>query len=110
EKVTPELVNFMITHGKGLVCTTITSDRAKALNLDMMVDENSYPFKTAFTVSDDHEGTETGSSAFERAETIQAFINEHTKANELKRPGHVFPLIGKEGCVFVFKQKTAYEL
>src|SRR5690625_2084125 len=110
EKVTPELVNFMITHGKGLVCTTITSDRAKALNLDMMVDENSDPFKTAFTVSVDHEGTETGISAFERAETIQALINDNTKANEFKRPGHVFPLIGKEGGVFVRKGHTEASL
>src|SRR5699024_3903383 len=110
EKVTPELINFMITHGKGLVCTTITSDRANELNLDMMVNENSDPFKTAFTVSVDHENTETGISAFERAETIQALIDKNTKASEFKRPGHIFPLIGKKGGVFVRKGHTEASL
>ncbi|MBU5465949.1 bifunctional 3,4-dihydroxy-2-butanone-4-phosphate synthase/GTP cyclohydrolase II [Virgibacillus sp. MSJ-26] len=106
EKATPELINFFITHGRGLVCTTITSDRARKLNLNMMVDENTDPYGTAFTISVDHEKTETGISAFERAETIQALIDEKSVAEDFKRPGHVFPLIAKNGGVFERKGHT----
>jgi len=106
EKATPELINFFITHGRGLVCTTITGDRARELNLNMMVDENTDPYGTAFTISVDHEKTETGISAFERAETIQALIDEKSVAEDFKRPGHVFPLIAMDGGVFERKGHT----
>ncbi|WP_449536812.1 bifunctional 3,4-dihydroxy-2-butanone-4-phosphate synthase/GTP cyclohydrolase II [Ferdinandcohnia sp. Marseille-Q9671] len=99
EKTTPEVINFMITHGRGLVCTPITESLAKKLSLDPMVGHNTDPHGTAFTVSIDHKTTTTGISAHERATTIIELLNPETKASDLKRPGHVFPLIAKEGGV-----------
>lgn len=99
EKVTPEIINFMITHGRGLVCTPITRVLAQKLNLDPMVTENTDPHGTAFTVSVDHETTTTGISAFERATTIKELLNPESTASNFKRPGHVFPLIAKDGGV-----------
>lgn len=99
EKVTPNMINFMITHGKGLVCTTVTESLAKKLNLDMMTDDNTDPYSTAFTVSIDHKETSTGISAYERALTIQKMIEPNAKAEDFKRPGHIFPLIAKSGGV-----------
>lgn len=99
DKATPEVINFMIKEGRGLVCTSITEDIAKKLHLPLMASENTDPFGTAFTVSIDHESTTTGISAYERSATIQAMIDPDTKADAFKRPGHVFPLIAKEGGV-----------
>jgi 3,4-dihydroxy 2-butanone 4-phosphate synthase / GTP cyclohydrolase II len=99
EKTTPEVINFMITHGRGLVCTPVTEERAAKLNLVPMVDRNSDPHGTAFTVSVDHKHTTTGISAQERAMTVQALIDEDTKPADFQRPGHIFPLIAKDGGV-----------
>lgn len=99
DKVTPEMINFMITHGKGLVCTAVTKKKAEKLDLSLMVDKNTDPYGTAFTVSIDHETTSTGISAYERAVTIRALTEKNVTSNEFKRPGHVFPLIAKENGV-----------
>jgi 3,4-dihydroxy 2-butanone 4-phosphate synthase/GTP cyclohydrolase II len=99
EKTTPEVINFMITHGRGLVCAPITEERAESLGLVPMVDRNSDPHGTAFTVSIDHKHTTTGISAPERAMTVQALVDDDTKPTDFQRPGHIFPLIAKEGGV-----------
>ncbi|SDH10036.1 GTP cyclohydrolase II /3,4-dihydroxy-2-butanone 4-phosphate synthase [Alteribacillus persepolensis] len=99
EKVTPETINFMITHGRGLVCAPILEDRAQQLELVPMVDHNTDPHGTAFTVSIDHRSTTTGISAHERADTIKAMLDPNSKSHDFKRPGHVFPLIAKNGGV-----------
>lgn len=99
DRVTPETINFMITHGRGLVCTPITEQRAKELELVPMVDHNTDPHGTAFTVSVDHKSASTGISAKERADTILSLVDKKTRPLDLKRPGHVFPLIAKEGGV-----------
>ncbi|MBP1942075.1 bifunctional 3,4-dihydroxy-2-butanone-4-phosphate synthase/GTP cyclohydrolase II [Cytobacillus luteolus] len=99
EKTTPETINFMIKHGRGLVCTPITEELAKKLDLNPMVSHNTDPHGTAFTVSIDYKSTTTGISAHERATTIQQLINPNTKAVDFKRPGHIFPLIAKPGGV-----------
>src|SRR5699024_1003463 len=84
----------------------ITSERARELNLDRMTDEITDPYETAFTVSVDHQSTETGISAFERATTIKSLVDKNAMASDFKRPGHVFPLVAKEGGVFVRKGQT----
>lgn len=99
EKTTPEIINFMITHGRGLVCAPITQERAEKLGLVPMVDRNSDPHGTAFTVSIDHKHTTTGISAPERAMTVNALIDDETKPADFQRPGHIFPLIAKDGGV-----------
>jgi 3,4-dihydroxy 2-butanone 4-phosphate synthase/GTP cyclohydrolase II len=101
EKVTPEIINFMATHGKGLICVPLTEDRCKDLDLDLMVGRNTDPLKTAFTVSVDlsGQGNTTGISASDRARTIQALVNKDTVPDELSRPGHIFPLRSKRGGV-----------
>lgn len=101
EKVTPEMVNFMATHGRGLICTPLTENRCKELELGMMVNNNTDPMETAFTVSVDlrGKGVTTGISASDRALTIKALINKETKPFDLARPGHIFPLKAKEGGV-----------
>ncbi|MBU9724020.1 MULTISPECIES: bifunctional 3,4-dihydroxy-2-butanone-4-phosphate synthase/GTP cyclohydrolase II [Bacillaceae] len=99
EKATPEVINFMITHGRGLVCAPITTDLAKKLDLIPMVDVNTDPHGTAFTVSIDHKDTTTGISAHERSLTIKALIDDMTKPIDFKKPGHIFPLIAKDGGV-----------
>ncbi len=99
EKATPDMINFMITHGKGLVCTAITSDIAKAAGLELMKQNSTDPLSTAFTVSIDHITTSTGISAPERSTTIKALADRNVTADEFKQPGHVFPLIAKEGGV-----------
>lgn len=95
EKVTGEKINFMATYGKGLICMPITEEKAKKLNLNPMVEENTDNHNTAFTVSVDHISTTTGISAFERAETIRKVL-ESDNPLEFRRPGHIFPLISKE--------------
>lgn len=99
ENVTAEMINFMITHGKGLVCTPIKSDLAEKLELAPMAGKNTDPFGTAFTVSIDHAETKTGISAEERAQTIKKMIDRDSEAEDYKRPGHIFPLIAKAGGV-----------
>lgn len=100
EKITPEIVNFMVTHGKGLVCTPITQERAAQLGLPSMVAHNRESFRTAFTVSvDATKGVTTGISAHDRAKTIRLLSNPKTKPDDLVRPGHIFPLQAKQGGV-----------
>lgn len=101
EKVTPEMINFMATHGRGLICAPLTENRCKDLDLAMMVHNNTDPMETAFTVSVDlrGNGVTTGISASDRAKTIMALIDPETKPYHLARPGHIFPLIAKQGGV-----------
>ena len=99
--VTPEIVNFMATHGRGLICAPLVEDRCEALNLDLMVQSNSATYETPFTVSVDliGYGCTTGISASDRSKTIQALIDPNTKPDELGKPGHIFPLKAKKGGV-----------
>jgi len=99
EKATPDVINFMITHGRGLVCVPVTEELAARLELDPMVTHNTDAHGTAFTVSIDYKTTTTGISAYERAATIQALLDPDVKASDFKRPGHIFPLIAKKGGV-----------
>ena len=101
ENVTPEMINFMATHGRGLICAPLTEKRCKELELGMMVHNNTDPMETAFTVSVDlrGNGVTTGISASDRAKTVKALIDSNTKPFELARPGHIFPLKAKEGGV-----------
>ena len=101
ELVTPEIINFMATHGRGLICAPITENISKRLGLNLMVGTNTDPQDTAFTVSIDLKGSgvTTGISASDRAATIRALIDKKTKANEFSKPGHVFPLVAKSGGV-----------
>ncbi|WCO02918.1 3,4-dihydroxy-2-butanone-4-phosphate synthase [Psychroserpens ponticola] len=100
-KITPETINFMATHGRGLICAPLTESRCKELELNMMVNNNTDPMETAFTVSVDlrGNGVTTGISASDRAKTVQALINPNIKPFELARPGHIFPLVAREGGV-----------
>ncbi|HLO46146.1 bifunctional 3,4-dihydroxy-2-butanone-4-phosphate synthase/GTP cyclohydrolase II [Lacihabitans soyangensis] len=101
EKITPELVNFMVKEGRGLMCAPLTAERCKELGLDPMVRKNTAEHETAFTVSVDllGQGCTTGISASDRSKTIQALVNPVTKPEDLGRPGHIFPLIAAEGGV-----------
>jgi 3,4-dihydroxy 2-butanone 4-phosphate synthase/GTP cyclohydrolase II len=101
EKVTPEMINFMATHGRGLICAPLTERRCNELELHTMVANNTDHMETAFTVSVDLKGSgvTTGISAADRAKTILALVEEDTKPNDLARPGHIFPLIAKQGGV-----------
>jgi 3,4-dihydroxy 2-butanone 4-phosphate synthase / GTP cyclohydrolase II len=101
ECVTPEIINFMATHGRGLICAPITEIRAKELKLSRMVTENTDMHETAFTVSIDYKkkGCTTGISAYDRATGIQALVDEGTLPEDYARPGHIFPLIAREGGV-----------
>ncbi|MCC5942901.1 MAG: 3,4-dihydroxy-2-butanone-4-phosphate synthase [Balneolaceae bacterium] len=100
DKVTPEAINTMVMHGRGLVCVPITTTRAKELDLDYMVTEGADPDEAAFTISVDHkELTTTGISAPDRSNTIREMINPDAKPSDFRRPGHVFPLTGVDGGV-----------
>ena len=101
DKVTPEMINFMATHGKGLICVPLTESRCKELELHTMVSNNTDNMETAFTVSVDLKGNgvTTGISASDRAKTVAALVDPETKPYELGRPGHIFPLIAKQGGV-----------
>ncbi len=98
---TPEVVNFMATHGRGLICAPLTEDRCKELDLDMMVEDNTAVHGTPFTVSIDLKGhgTTTGISASDRSKTIIALIDPTTRPHDLGRPGHIFPLKARDGGV-----------
>jgi 3,4-dihydroxy 2-butanone 4-phosphate synthase/GTP cyclohydrolase II len=101
ELVTPEMINFMATHGRGLICAPLTEKRCHELELHSMVKNNTDHMETAFTVSVDlkGQGVTTGISAADRAKTILALVNEDTKPYDLARPGHIFPLTAKQGGV-----------
>jgi len=95
------MINFMATHGRGLICAPLTESRCKELGLHVMVSNNTDPMETAFTVSVDlrGNGVTTGISASDRAKTVLSFVNSDTKPHDLARPGHIFPLIAKQGGV-----------
>ena len=101
EMVTPDMINFMATHGRGLICAPLTELRCKELELGMIVSNNTDPMETAFTVSVDlrGKGVTTGISASDRSKTVKALIDNDTKSFDLARPGHIFPLKAKEGGV-----------
>ena len=101
EKISPELINFMATHGRGLICTPLTEERCNELQLSKMVSNNTDPLETAFTVSVDLKGNgmTTGISALDRSNTVKALVDPNTSAYNLSRPGHIFPLIAKSGGV-----------
>ena len=96
---TPENINFMAVHGRGLICTPISSEIAHRLALKPMVSHNTDAHQTAFTVSIDHKLTTTGISAFDRSKTMLALLDEKTVSKDFNRPGHVFPLIAKNGGI-----------
>lgn len=99
EKATPDVINLMVTHGRGLVCVPIEEELAQKLDLLPMVSRNTDPHGTAFTVSIDHKFSTTGISAFERSATILSMLDPDAKPADFKRPGHIFPLIAKNGGV-----------
>ena len=101
EKITPEIINFMAKEGRGLICVPLSEKRCKEIKLDRMVSNSADPMGTAFTISVDlkGKGVTTGISAKDRALTIKALVDDKTKSNDFSKPGHIFPLIGKEGGV-----------
>jgi 3,4-dihydroxy-2-butanone 4-phosphate synthase len=99
EKATPEVINLMATHGRGLICVPVDEDLARKLDLNPMVSNNTDRNRTAFTVSIDHKFTTTGISAFERSATVLSMVDPEAKAADFLRPGHIFPLIAKKGGV-----------
>jgi len=99
EKVTPEIVNFMITHGRGQVCMPVLPDICERLRLDPIVDVNTSPTGTPYTIPVDHRSVRTGIEAQERARTIQAIVDPTSKPSDFVRPGHLYPLRAKEGGV-----------
>jgi len=101
ENATPEIINFMATYGRGLICAPLTEERCKELNLNLMVGKNTAAYETNFTVSVDlvGHGCTTGISASDRSKTMLALVNPKTDPEELGRPGHIFPLIAKDGGV-----------
>lgn len=96
---TPENINFIATYGKGLICCPVSTAVAKKLNLHPMVQDNTDNHQTAFTISIDHINTSTGISAYERSLTILELINKNSKPSDFRRPGHMFPLVAKDGGV-----------
>src|SRR5437899_6655890 len=102
DKVTPAMINFMTKHGRGLICLALTAERCRALDLPQMVEQNTEPHATAYTVSVDAHtrfGVTTGISAADRAQTIKVAIDPETVPGDLRRPGHVFPLQARKGGV-----------
>lgn len=99
EKVTPESINFMASYGKGMICVPLTEERARKLELNLMVERNTENMKTAFTVTVDHKSSTTGISSFERANTVRELVNPNSESNDFMRPGHIFPLIARDGGV-----------
>lgn len=102
DTITPEMINFMTKHGRGLICLALTEEKVESLNLPMMVADNESPHKTGFTVSiEAREGVTTGISAHDRAKTIATAIRDNCQPSDLVRPGHIFPLKAKKGGVLV---------
>ena len=102
EKVTPEAITFMARYACGLICLSLTEERVKQLDLPLMVQDNTSPYNTAFTVSiEAKEGITTGISAFDRARTVQVAIDPKSTADDITRPGHIFPLAARDGGVLV---------
>ena len=102
EKVTPEAINFMAKHARGLICLPIIGQRLNELEIPLMVQNNTSRYTTAFTVSiEARDKVATGISAFDRAQTIKTVLNPDTKPEDLVRPGHVFPIRAREGGVLV---------
>ncbi|MGD6944295.1 bifunctional 3,4-dihydroxy-2-butanone-4-phosphate synthase/GTP cyclohydrolase II [Cytobacillus gottheilii] len=99
EFATPEMINFMATEGKGLICVPITEEKAEQLELPLMTAQNTDSHGTAFTISIDHSSSHTGISAFERSETVQKMMETSAMAKDFKKPGHIFPLIAQTGGV-----------
>jgi len=100
EKVTPDIINFMAKHGRGLICLPLTEERLSELDLPLMVSDNTAQFQTAFTVSiDAKNGVTTGISAYDRAQTVLATVDPDTEPSDLARPGHIFPLRALDGGV-----------
>ena len=107
EKVTPEAINFMAKHGRGLICMPITGERLDELKIPMMASNNTSHFGTAFTVSvEAKHGTSTGISAADRAKTVQTLIHPKTKPEDIVMPGHTFPLRARDGGVLVRAGQT----
>jgi 3,4-dihydroxy 2-butanone 4-phosphate synthase/GTP cyclohydrolase II len=107
EKVSPQAINFMAKHGRGLICLPVVGERLDNLQLPLMVDENTCKFGTAFTVSvDAKQGTTTGISVADRAQTVKTVIDPLTQPDDLVRPGHIFPLRAREGGVLVRAGQT----
>ncbi|MBX7100467.1 MAG: 3,4-dihydroxy-2-butanone-4-phosphate synthase [Myxococcaceae bacterium] len=107
EKVTPAAINFMATHGRGLICLSLTEERLNRLNLPLMVHDNTSPFQTAFTVSiEAARGVTTGISAADRARTVKVAVAPHARPGDLVRPGHIFPLRARNGGVLVRTGQT----
>src|SRR6478609_6103386 len=107
DKVTPEAINFMAKHGRGLICMPMTGERLDKLEIPLMVEKNSTRFETAFCVAiEAKRGTSTGISAADRSVTIKAAINPKTKPVDLARPGHIFPLRARDGGVLVRAGQT----
>ncbi|MFC5590579.1 3,4-dihydroxy-2-butanone-4-phosphate synthase [Sporosarcina soli] len=96
---TPEIINFMATEGRGLICVPIEEAKAKQLDLPLMTENNSDAHGTAFTISIDHKDCHTGISAFERSDTIVKMLGKEAQPEDFRRPGHIFPLIAKAGGV-----------
>ncbi len=99
EEAAPEQINFMASYGRGLICTPLEGERLDELELEQMVDNNTDSNETAFTVSVDYKETTTGISAYERAQTIQALVDEEVEVEDFNKPGHIFPLRAKKGGV-----------
>lgn len=99
ERASPEIINLMATEGRGLICVPVTEGLAQKLEIGLMTDNNTDEYGTAFTISVDHKDSTTGISAFERSHTILSMIQEDAKPSDFKRPGHIFPLISKDGGV-----------
>ena len=101
DKVTPEMINFMATHGRGLICAPLVEDRCEELGLDLMVGKNTAEYETPFTISVDliGNGCTTGISASDRSKTIKALVDSNTRPSELGKPGHIFPLKARKGGV-----------
>ena len=101
DKVTPEMINFMATHGRGLICAPLLESRCEELDLDLMIGRNTAAFETPFTISVDliGHGCTTGISASDRSKTIKALVDPNTKKEELGKPGHIFPLKARQGGV-----------
>ncbi|MDD2497751.1 MAG: 3,4-dihydroxy-2-butanone-4-phosphate synthase, partial [Desulfitobacteriaceae bacterium] len=99
EKVTPEAINFMVTYARGLVCVPLTAKRIDELKLSLMVEHNTDNHETGFTVSVDGPESTTGISAFERAATVKSILDPKLQPEDLKKPGHIFPLRAKDGGV-----------